>query len=191
MVTKKPLGAEPSAAVHAAAGDVLLSLSADVSSAAEPHTSATPVVAGARGDTPREVDPSLMVDYECESDETAGSQRRELSPLSQKKVDRRREISLSIFGEDTPPTPVISPMPSPAQSPVRDKHDDVSHRGKGGGSISSSVDTTGKRKRGTPTGTISKYSRVLLLLWVPIMGVATLKSLLYPMRKSRGNYQNG
>ena len=33
MVTKKPLGAEPSAAVHAAAGDALLSLSADVSSA--------------------------------------------------------------------------------------------------------------------------------------------------------------
>ena len=30
MVTKKPLGAEPSAAVHAAAGDALLSLSADV-----------------------------------------------------------------------------------------------------------------------------------------------------------------
>ena len=78
-----------------------------------------------------------MVDYECESDEMADSQRLELSPLSQKKLDRRRELSLSIFGEDAPPTPVISPMPSPAQSPVRGKHDEVSHRGKGGGSIPS------------------------------------------------------
>ena len=54
---------------------------------------------------------------------------------------------------------MISPMPSPAQSPVRDKHDDVSYRGKGGGSIPSSVNTTGKRKRGTPTGTTGKYNR--------------------------------
>ena len=78
MVTKKPLGAESSAAVHAAAGDALLSLSADVPSAAASHSSATPVVARARGDTPREVDPSLVVDYKCESDETADSQRLEL-----------------------------------------------------------------------------------------------------------------
>ena len=68
MVTKKPLGAEPSAAVHAAADNAQLSLSADVSSAAASHSSATLVVAGARGDTPREVDPSLVVGYECESD---------------------------------------------------------------------------------------------------------------------------
>ena len=159
MVTKKPLGAEPSAAVHAAAGDALLSLSADVSSAAASKPSATLVVAGTRGDAPREVDPSLVVDYECESDEMADSQGRELSPLSQKKADRMRELSLSIFGEDSPPTPVISPMPSPAQSPVRGKHDDVSHRGKGDSSIPASVDTTGKRKRGTPTGTTGKYNR--------------------------------
>ena len=103
MVTKKPLGAEPSAAVHAAAGDALLSLSADVLSAAASHSSATPVVAGARGDTPHEVDPSLGVDYECESDEMAGSQRLELSPLSQKTLTNRRDRSLSIIGEDTPP----------------------------------------------------------------------------------------
>ena len=66
MVTKKPLGAEPSAAVLAATGDALLSLSADVSSAAAPHSSATLVFAGKRGDTPR-FDPSLVVDYECKS----------------------------------------------------------------------------------------------------------------------------
>ena len=100
-----------------------------------------------------------MVDYECESDELADSQRLVLSPLSRKKADKRRELSLSIFGEDTPPTPVISPMPPPAQSSVRGKHDDSRHRGKVGGSISFSVDTTGKRKRGTPTGTTGKYSR--------------------------------
>ena len=107
MVTSKPLSAKPSAVVRAAVGDALLSLSADETSAAASHSSATPVVAGARGDTPREVDPSLVVDYEGESDEMADSQRLELSPLSQKKLDRRRELSLSIFGEDTPPTPVI------------------------------------------------------------------------------------
>ena len=50
-------------------------------------------------------------------------------------------------------------MPSPAQSPVRGEHDDVSHRGKGGGSIHSSVDTTGERTLGTPTGTTGIYSR--------------------------------
>ena len=82
MVTKKPHSAEPQAAVHAAAGDALLSLSADVSSAAASKPFATLDVAGARGDAPREVDPSLVVDYECESDEMADSQRRELSPLS-------------------------------------------------------------------------------------------------------------
>ena len=75
IITKKPLGAEPSAAVHAAAGGALLSLSADVSSTAASHSSATLVNVGARGDTPREVDPSLVVDYECESDEMVDSQR--------------------------------------------------------------------------------------------------------------------
>ena len=37
-ITKKPHGAEPSAAVHAAAGDALLSLSADTSSAVTSHS---------------------------------------------------------------------------------------------------------------------------------------------------------
>ena len=80
-------------------------------------------------------------------------------PLSQKTLAKNRELSLSIFGEDIPPMPVISPMPSLAQSPVRGKHDDVSHRCKGDGSIPSSVDTTSKRKRGTLTGTTEKYYR--------------------------------
>ena len=121
---------EPPAAVHAAAGYTLLSLSAVISSAAASHSSATPVVAGTRGDTPREAGPSLVVDYECESDEMADSLRLQRSPLTKKAQTNRREASLFIFGEDTPPTPVISLMPSPAQSPVRGKHDDVSHRGR-------------------------------------------------------------
>ena len=44
MVTKKPLGAEPSAAVYAAAGDASLSLSTEVSFAAASHSSATPLL---------------------------------------------------------------------------------------------------------------------------------------------------
>ena len=48
-VTKKPHGAEPSAAVHAAAGDALLSLAADTTSVAASYSPATPVVADARG----------------------------------------------------------------------------------------------------------------------------------------------
>ena len=47
----------------------LLSLAADTSSVAASYSTATPVVADARGDSPREVDLSLVVDYECESDE--------------------------------------------------------------------------------------------------------------------------
>ena len=64
-------------------------------------------------------------------------------------------------------------MPSPAQSSICGKHDDVSHRdraksdtpaavgisGKGDGSIPASVDTTGKRKRDTPTGTTGNNCR--------------------------------
>ena len=57
-VTKKPLGAEPSAAVHAAAEDALLSLAADTSSIAASYSPATPVVADARSDSPRKVDSS-------------------------------------------------------------------------------------------------------------------------------------
>ena len=81
-VTKNPHGAEPSAAVHAAAGDALLSLAADTSSVA-----ATPVFANARGDSPREVDPSLVVDYECEPDEMADSGRLEQSPDRRQAAD--------------------------------------------------------------------------------------------------------
>ena len=76
----KPHSAEPSAAVHAAAGDALLSLAADTSSAVLTTSSATSDLAGARGDSPHEDDPSLAVDYECESDEMADSGRLEQSP---------------------------------------------------------------------------------------------------------------
>ena len=62
-VTKEPLGAEPSAAVHAAAGDALLFLAAATSSVAASYSPATPVVADAHGDSPREIDPSLVDDY--------------------------------------------------------------------------------------------------------------------------------
>ena len=67
-VIKKPHGAEPSAAVHAAARDALLSLAADTSPVGASYSPATPLGADARGNSPREVDPSLAVDYECESD---------------------------------------------------------------------------------------------------------------------------
>ena len=67
-VTKKPHGVEPSAAVHAAAGDALLSLVADTSSVAASYSPTTPVVAVTRLHTPRKVDPSLVVGFECESD---------------------------------------------------------------------------------------------------------------------------
>ena len=69
--------AEPSAAVHVASGDALLSLAADTSSVVLTTPSATSNVAGARGVSPREDDPSLAVDYECESDEMADSRRLE------------------------------------------------------------------------------------------------------------------
>ena len=69
----KRSSAEPSAAVHAATGDALLFLAADVSSVAVSNSSATSNVAGARGESPREDDPSLAVDYGYESDEMADS----------------------------------------------------------------------------------------------------------------------
>ena len=61
------------AAVHAAAGDALLSLEADSSSAVLTNSLATPFVASSRGESPREDEPSLAVDYECEPDEMADS----------------------------------------------------------------------------------------------------------------------
>ena len=64
---------EPSAAVRAAAGDALLSLAVDVPSTVVSSTRTTLGVASARSDSPREYDPSLEVDYECESDEMADS----------------------------------------------------------------------------------------------------------------------
>ena len=76
----KPHSAEPSAAVHAAAGDALLSLATTITSVAQTTPSAASNVADARGDTPREDDPSLAVDYECESDDMADSARLEQSP---------------------------------------------------------------------------------------------------------------
>ena len=69
--------AEPSAAVRAAAGDALLSLAADVPSAVVSSTRTTLDVASAHGDSRRKYDPSLEVDYECESDEMADSGRME------------------------------------------------------------------------------------------------------------------
>ena len=67
--------AEPSAAVHAAAGYALLSLAADVPPAVHTTPSAASDVADAGGDTPCEDDLSLTVDYKCESDEMADSGR--------------------------------------------------------------------------------------------------------------------
>ena len=69
-VTKKHHGAEPSTAVNDAASGALLYLAANTLSAATSYSPATPIVAGPRGDSPREVDLSLVVDYECELDET-------------------------------------------------------------------------------------------------------------------------
>ena len=52
-------------------------LAADTSSVAASYSLATRVVADARGDSPREVDPSLVVESECELDEMADSRKLE------------------------------------------------------------------------------------------------------------------
>ena len=124
----KPHSAEPSAAVHAAAGDALLSLATDVTSVAQTTPSAASNVADARGDTPREDDPSLAVDYECESDDMADLGRVEQSPDYLQAADyepsKKRAYSVvhatdmyrSMFGsddEDDPPTPVYTPKHHP------------------------------------------------------------------------------
>ena len=87
VVITKPHGAELSAAVHAATEDALLSLAADTSPVAASYSPATLIVADARGDSPCEVDPYLVVDYECESDEMADSGRLEQSPDRHRATD--------------------------------------------------------------------------------------------------------
>ena len=153
----KPHSAEPSAAVHAAVGDALLSLATDVTSVAQTTPSAASNVADARGDTPREDDPSLAVGYECESDDMADSGRLEQSPDHLQAADyepsNKRAHSVvhatdmyrSMFGsddEDDPPTPEPSPKPSPASISVRSDDDGVSHRGKSYRGTPASVGTT-------------------------------------------------
>ena len=153
----KPHSAEPSAAVHAAVGDALLSLATDVTSVAQTTPSAASNVADARGDTPREDDPSLAVDYECESDDMADSGRLEQSPDHLQAADyeplNKRAHSVvhatdmyrSMFGsddEDDPSTPEPSPKPSPASVFVRSDDDGVSHRGKSYRGTPASVGTT-------------------------------------------------
>ena len=151
--------AVPSAAVHAAVGVALLALAADGSSAVLPNSPATPVVAGARGDSPREVDPSLMVDFECESNEMADSGSLHESPGQRQAADfepsikraRSRsdgtKINRTMFGsddEDDPPSSVPSPNASPAPISVRSDDDGVSHRKKSSYSTPASVGTTHK-----------------------------------------------
>lgn len=70
-VSKQTHSAKPSATVHKAAGDALLSLAADNSSAVISTFRAISNVAGARGESPRDDDPSSGVDLKCESDEMA------------------------------------------------------------------------------------------------------------------------
>ena len=65
--------AAPSSAVRAIAGDALLSLAADGTSAVVSSARTILDIASTRGDSPREYDPSLEADYECESDEMADS----------------------------------------------------------------------------------------------------------------------
>ena len=133
--------AEPSAAVHAAAGDALLSLAADASSAVQTTPSAASDVADARGDTPREDDLSLAVDYECESDDMADSRRLEQSPDYLQAADyepinerthsvvHATDMYRSMFGSDDEDDP-STPEPSPASISVRSDDDGVSYRGK-------------------------------------------------------------
>ena len=102
-----------------------------------------------------------MVDYECESDEMADSLRLERSPLTKPAHTNRRETSLFIFGEDTPPTPVISPMPSLAQSSVRGKHDDVSHRGRFKSDTPASVGISGKGDSSIPASVNTTEAGIL------------------------------
>ena len=144
---------EPSAAVRAAAGDALLSLAVDVPSTVVSSTRTTLGVASARGDSPREYDPSLEVDYECESDELADSGRMEQSPdirqaadyePSNERAHSDRRVN-SLFGsddEDDPSSPVRSPIRSPARVSVQGDDDGVSHRKKSPCGTPASMGTT-------------------------------------------------
>ena len=126
---------------------------ADTSSVATSYSPATPIFAGTRSGSPREVDPSLVVDYECESDEMADSGRLEQSPDRHRatdyaslteKVQSHRRVS-RLFGsddEDDPPSPVQSRKPSSAFIFVRDGDDGVSHRSKSYRGTPVSVGTT-------------------------------------------------
>ena len=163
--------AAPSAAVHAAAGDALLSLAADVPSAVVSSSPATLNVAGARDESPRECDSSLEVDYECESDEMADSGRTEQSPDHRLAADyepsnegdhsRRRagSIRYSMFGsddEDDYSSPALSPVPSPAPVSVQGDDGGVSYREK------------------------------VHVVPLPLRGVKTVKCLISPLKRSRG-----
>ena len=106
----------------------------------------------------REDDPSLAVDYECESEEMADSGRLEQLPDCLQAADyepsNKRAHSVihatdmyrSMFGsddEDDPPTPELSSKPLPAQIfSVRSDDDGVSHRGKIYRGAPASVGTT-------------------------------------------------
>ena len=123
----------------------MLSLAAYTSSAALTNSPATPVVAGARGESPSEDDPSLAVGYECESVEMAYSRRLKQFPerlqaaYYRPSIERAQldyhdaNVKRSMFGsdnEDDPPSPVPSPILSHVRISVRTDDDGVSHRNK-------------------------------------------------------------
>ena len=109
-------------------------------SAASKSSPPTPIVAGARGDSPREVDPSLEVDYECDSDERAESLRRVESPAPRRAGDyepskpnvQKGTLFKDMFGSDDESSsssveskPMAHPKPAPH---VRGENDGASHR---------------------------------------------------------------
>ena len=153
--TRSSAQAEPSAAVHAAEGNALLSLEADGSSVASTSTSASLVGASARGESPRGSDPSLEVDYECESDEMADSRTLEKSPevvqatynepsSGRARSDSQAEnIHYSMFGsDDDSSSPIESPIASNTLLPVRGNDDGASHRKDSISSTHTSVGTS-------------------------------------------------
>ena len=139
-VTKKPDGAEPSAAVHAAAGDALLCLAADTSSVAASYSPATPVVADHAVIHIVKSTPlwwSTMnvsrTKYPTRGLEQSPRHRATDYETSTEKVRSNRRVS-SLFGsddEDEPPSQKNPQKPSSALIYVRDGDDGVSHSGKG------------------------------------------------------------